>query len=225
MRKPPESMRTRQLGASTAAKALILIVATTALVGAVWGLVHYVGAYMTAQRAQAYAAGRTAALKEVGDRDNADLRAAREEVERLRKRVQELETDAEDELAVASAQFEKEKQNAEAKIADLDRRVRAGELKLRDPGRGAEDPGRAGNPDRGATPPAPAGGAEDGRTGAGELSGQATTFLLSEADRADETVRRLNLCKATVRTYLKACNASLEDAVHAPLDHPAGGLR
>lgn len=77
------------------------------------------------------------------------------------------------------AKYEKEKKNAESKIADLRLRVRSGTVRLSVPARGCAVPG---NP-----------GAATGKTRA-ELDGKTADDLVAIAADGDRAIRDLNLC-------------------------------
>lgn len=77
------------------------------------------------------------------------------------------------------AQYEKEKKNAESKIADLRRRVQSGTVRLSVPARGCTVPGNTTN--------------DTGETRA-ELDGKTADDLVAIAADGDRAIRDLNLC-------------------------------
>jgi hypothetical protein len=77
------------------------------------------------------------------------------------------------------AQYEKEKKDAESKIADLRRRVQSGTVRLSVPARGCTVPGNTTN--------------DAGETRA-ELDGKTAYDLISIAADGDAAIRELNLC-------------------------------
>lgn len=83
------------------------------------------------------------------------------------------------------AQYEKEKKNAESKIADLRRRVQSGTVRLSVPARGCTVPGNTTN--------------DAGETRA-ELDGKTADDLVAIAADGDRAIRDLNLCIDQYRT-------------------------
>ena len=165
-------------------KNLILVIAFFVLV---------VGAYF-------YGRSDGAALEAANTlkRDNKALVEASDKLEKAQARVAALEREDALSKAAASTKYQEDLKNVEDKknrtIADL----RAGLVRLRDPGRQHQsNPGVV--PERG---PGDSGG--DGKAGA-ELSGETSEFLVSEATRANKIVLQLTACQKELTTTIKTC--------------------
>lgn len=126
-------------------------------------------------------------------REVTELRTANDKIAVLEHAARSAELDYADAMNKIAIQFEQEKRDANIKTNRLIAKLRAGDLRLYDPAARRESP-CAGT--TGETPASP--GSGDGAT-AGGLSGEATEFLLSEAERADEIVLQLNACQGVVR--------------------------
>lgn len=143
-------------------------------------------------------AGYDRALKEVAQRDKKDLEDAQAQIASLTLAKESEAALHAAEQAKAKRKHDKEIANAKAETAVLLRRIDTGSLVLRDPGRPREGSAWRLNPD-GNSGRSPAGTAAAPADGSGQavgegLSKQASRFLLSEADRADEVAADLELC-------------------------------
>lgn len=175
-------------------RVIYLILAAAAL-GALWY------AYSTID-GRGYDRGKSETEAAYTQRDNQALRAALTRVQQLQAEVQAREQTHAAEIEGLRAQHLKETAHANRQhLADL-AAVRAGTLKLRDPGPAA---GAAGC-DRGAA--AAAAGAAGGSDAAarGELSAEAAGFLLSLVHDADAVTRQLSSAQQVIRAQIKACN-------------------
>jgi hypothetical protein len=127
--------------------------------------------------------GLTAGWFANGWRLNAQIEAtAAEHAQALQRAEQEARSKEQEWQSTHNklqAKYEKEKKNAESKIADLRLRVRSGTVRLSVPARGCAVPG---NP-----------GAATGKTRA-ELDGKTADDLISIAADGDAAIRELNLC-------------------------------
>ena len=126
--------------------------------------------------------------------DNATLREANRALDALHRQVERQERDHAAELAKLAGSHLREVRNVEVQrdraLADL----RAGRLRLRDPGAVAEPGCEA------PMPAAPAGTAGSGLAAqGGGLSDRSAEFLLRQASRADAIVGELNYCWSIVR--------------------------
>lgn len=111
-----------------------------------------------------------------------ELQAAAREVERAKAAA----------VAAVSADYQRRLNDAnKQRAADADA-IRAGTLRLRDPGAA----GVVSSGDRSADTAAPAGGC-DGRA-SGELSGAAAQFLFDLAADADQVAMQLQACQAVI---------------------------
>ncbi len=134
-------------------------------------------------------------------RDNKALRDALAKVEQLQAEVQAREQAHEDRLEQIRTKQRKESADAKRQHdADL-AAVRAGTLRLRDPG----SAGSAQCDHRPATAPGAATGQRDGAPAA-ELSAEASGFLLSLMHEADGVTRQLGDAQDVIRAQIKACN-------------------
>lgn len=173
---------------------LMLILAIVGLIAAIaFGVEHY----LTNLQAEAKAAGRAEALREVSERDNKKLVAANARILELEQQARGEEARRQSAVDSAVAKHSKEAANVKKQLDTLRAGLRDGTLLLRDPGAGSGTgcPGggqRAGSSVAGDA----AGGA--GHIGGGVLSREASEFLFSEAARADLKVKALQLCRETL---------------------------
>jgi prophage endopeptidase len=135
-------------------------------------------------------------------RDNEALVAANTTIERLNNEARETERARALQLFRIGENHAAEKDAAERRRRDDVANARSGALKLRVAG---ACPARSGD-GAAAASAAPAGGG-DGSTTA-ELPGEVTAALLDLANDADQVVRQLTACQATVLTYLDPKGAS-----------------
>lgn len=192
---------------------VICIVALAALFFAVRAVIAEVAARDEKIRSTAYAAGRADALKEVAQRDNAELIAAQDQVASLTLERDTAAALHAEQQARLKRDHDKEVANEAAKRDDLLRRVRSGELVFIDPGQqggacgaGQVDAGRGGFSLKAGAAAAAAVGS--GQAVGGGLSRQAAEFLLAEADRADTAARELNLCWGIAKDDRKRAGAA-----------------
>lgn len=119
-----------------------------------------------------------------------------------------------EEVNSISQRYQKDLRHAQTSFdADL-AAVRAGALRLRDPGGTAT--ACKGSDDHPAPSAAAAAGGSDAARGK-ELSDQAAEFLLSEASRADALVDKVSRLQDLARSYFKACASEQpQDASRRP---------
>jgi len=125
-------------------------------------------------------------------RENTELRLANTKVLTLEEGARKTEQDHSTALAAVSTDYERKLQDANDQRSRDVAAVRAGSIRLRDPG----SPGlrACGNPP-GQTATAP--GGRDGAQGSG-LSEQASEFLLGLTGDADDVARQLSACQRVV---------------------------
>lgn len=119
----------------------------------------------------------------------------------LETRYRLTEQDSARTLAATSAAYQKDLQNAKIKNDAVVAGIRAGAVRLRDPGTRPVCTG--GSAPDSATPGAVG---HNGPT-TGELSHELAEFLTSEAGRADDIVRQLTACQAVILDDRRAVNA------------------
>jgi prophage endopeptidase len=179
-------MRRRQEGNElyVALGAVLLIVLIVA------GFMWYVGS----ERRAAFAAGEVAERGRWQAKESKELSAANAEILRLTKLAQDLEAKRAAALAKASADYQKGLADGKRELDAAVAAARSGALVLRDPGRttGACPPGGA------AAATEPGAGGRDGAKG-GELSREASAFLLELTGEADAVAKQLTACQAVVR--------------------------
>lgn len=126
-------------------------------------------------------------------RENKELVDANAAIKALEEKSRKAEQDHAAELGAIATNYEGKLSDAtKQRAADL-AAIRAGTLRLRDPGASGKCP--VGDPMPGIAAGA---GVGDGRA-AGELSGIASEFLLSEASRADSLAEQLAAAQAVIR--------------------------
>lgn len=175
------------------------LLAAAALVGAIYGLVHYVGEWVKTRDAGIFTAGYDKAKKELAERDKKELEDADRQIAKML--ADKLATDTAHAEAQADAKriHDREVANAKSETAALLARVRSGDLVLRDPGAivrasGSGQPGAGGVAGCVPTDTAAAAPGGSGQALGGRISDAASEFLLTEADRADEVASDLALC-------------------------------
>ena len=136
--------------------------------------------------------GRTAERAEWQARESEQLRHAHAAITRLTAAARAAEARNASALATISTRHTQELHHAQAQRTRDRADLRAGTLRLRDPGA----PGLRAD---GCLPPAPgpAAGGRDART-PGDLSREAAEFLLDLAAEADDTARQLAACQRVV---------------------------
>jgi len=176
---------------------LVYAILAIVLLAAAGFLVQRVTSYLKGLDQQGYDRGALKVKSDYEARDNAALAKANDRIAALSKQVGEQEKAHADRVAKIDADKSKELNNVKAKAASDVARIRAGALRLRDPGRpepGCPDGG--GSP---ASPPVAGAGVGDGERGS-ELSRAAAAFLRSEAGRADAVVVKLTACQGIVES-------------------------
>jgi hypothetical protein len=125
-------------------------------------------------------------------RESTELRADNDKIKTLEESARKAEQDKAAALAAISTDYERKLSDAKKRLADDVAAVRAGTLRLRDPGASSvhacgsvtsETSSGAGRGDGGAT---------------GELSPEASGFLLDFANDADDVARQLQGCQRVV---------------------------
>lgn len=140
-----------------------------------------------------YKAGAASVQAQWDAQKLADANAYAQALAKADAQARQQQTQWEQKLAAASTQYQEALRNVETKHTAALAALRAGTLRLRDPGAAT---GQDGN---GAVPNAATGaGRRDGGT-SGELSGPSSEFLLGLAAEADEVAERLGACQAVVQ--------------------------
>lgn len=139
-------------------------------------------------------AGHVAERVEWQARENKELVDANAAIKALEEKYRKAEQDHAAALGAIATNYEGKLSNAtKQRAADL-AAIRAGTLRLRDPGASGKCPDGDPMPGIAAAP-----GVGDDRA-AGELSQRANEFLLGEASRADSIAEQLAACQQVVRS-------------------------
>lgn len=161
--------------------------------------------YLDGVDAKAFARGQQEAQVAYEKRDNEALQSLNKRIVELTGEIRARDDKYAADLSMLDAMYQKEKRNAKIRADRAVADARSGALRLRDSWRdealacGAERDRSAGT----AATTTPGGTAD---TGGRELSKELTEFLVSEANRADEVVRKLNQLQAVIRKYLEQIN-------------------
>jgi len=174
-----------------------------AILALISALVYGVKSYLDGVDQKGYDRGKQETEAKYAKRDNEQLRAAAERIKTLEDQARRQERENAERLAEISKQRQKELADAKRQHDRDIAAVRAGTLKLHDPGVPAGG-AAAGRGSPGPAPGAPAGG-RDGET-RGQLSGAAAEFLLGLAGEADDVARQLDKAQAVIIEYRRACN-------------------
>ncbi len=185
----------RQTGYVLPTWAIYALVAAAAL-GALWY------AYTTID-GRGYERGKSAVEADYVKRDNKALKDALDRVQTLQAEIRAREASHQAAVAALSEKHQQEKVHAKRQHDRDLAAVRAGTLKLRDPGATATAAQCDRSPER---PPAAASGGDHAAAGS-ELSGAASEFLLSLMHEADGVVGQLTAAQALIREQVRACNA------------------
>jgi hypothetical protein len=176
---------------------VLAIVAVGALVALIWAL----SAFIESVDRKAYDRGQSEERAKWQARESKELTQANAEIARLQSAYVALSKQQSAEVAAAQqAHQNKLKEVRDAKdlfIAD----VRAGRVVLRDPGRAASCQGSG---DAGAQPAAAVAGSN--AASGGQLSVEASEFLLGLAGEADEVAAQLALAQRELAAMFKACS-------------------
>lgn len=163
----------------------VKLLAAVVLIGAVVGAIYAYGQ-------QQFGLGEKAERSAWLTRENTSLTKANARITELEGQARAREREHAQDMAAASAQYQKDLKHEKAAkdhaIADL----RSGALRLRIPV--ACTKGACGS---GATAPGTSASGRDGETRA-ELSVEASEFLVGLASEADEVVHQLTACQAVV---------------------------
>ena len=175
----------------------IYALAAAAALGALWWAA-------SALDARGYARGKAETTAAYAQRDNAALQAALARVAELQAEVQAREHTHAAALGQIRDRNQRETAHAQSQHeADL-AALRAGTLRLRDPGAAAGPACSDRSP-----APAPAGTAGGGDAAPrAELSPAAAGFLLSLMREADAVTRQLGDAQDVIRAQIRACNGS-----------------
>jgi hypothetical protein len=177
---------------------LIGLAILAALVALLWG----VRAYLSSVYEDGRERGVAETVAQYAKRDNQALRDAIAAKLTAEARVAATEIKAQATFALLAADYQKDVDNAEARNRDVLNDLRAGALRLRDPGATACAAVSAGG--QGAATPGAATRSND--QAGGELSAQFAGFLLSEAARADAITLQLGACQAVIREDRRIVN-------------------
>ncbi|MCR4304978.1 MAG: lysis protein [Gallionella sp.] len=168
------------------------------------GLVKVWSNYTTSLDKRGYDRGTLEATARYQARDNAQLQAVVVAQRAAEIRAAKAEADAAKAQSVASSNYAKGVQDGKNRLAAFIADSRSGAIKLRDPGQNGTGPA-CGN----QTGKAETAGSAPGSNGdtQGRLSGQASEFLFSLANEADEIVRQLIAAQAVIVSDRVLCNA------------------
>ena len=166
-------------------------------------LIKLVTGYLSDLDQRGYDRGALKTKSDYEARDNVALVAANKLITDLNEKIRSQEKDHSNRVAKIDEEKTKEVKDVKAK-ADRDvARIRAGALKLRDPGRTEQRCPDGGGSSGGTT--VAASGVGDGKAGA-ELSREAAAFLRGEAGRADAVVVQLTTAQALLGEAQRLCN-------------------
>lgn len=189
------------------AQGWMLLIGIIVLVSAVTAGIVALNAYEARIDKQGYDRGVKETRAEVAERDNDALKEAIVKKDKLTARVRELESSHATETATLTNNLRKEMINEIHKRETIIAGLRAGSIVLHDPFVSAPGVGDC-KPGGGATA-GTAGSGTDG-AGGGQLSGQTSEFLVSEANRADTLARKTTALQAQVIADRKACLTPLK---------------
>ena len=172
-----------------------------AAIAALTGLVVAGNKYAASLDAKGYSRGVAETTAAFQKRDNAQLQAVVAAQKVAEVRAAAAEDVASQAQETARSAYSKGIASGKAQTA----RLIAASTRLRDPG---ASPGTcpAGSGPIGAPEVAAGPAGDSGHDGGGGLSDQATQFLLSEADRANAVVLKLNDARARILSDLTVCN-------------------
>jgi hypothetical protein len=173
----------------------IYAVVVAAALGALWY------AYSTID-GRGYARGKSETVAEYAKRDNQALQDALAKVAQLQAEVQSREQAHEDRLEQIRNKQRKETANAKRQHDNDLAAVRAGTLRLRDPGHPA---GTTQCDQRAGPAPGATAGLGDGAA-AGGLSEAAAGFLLQLVHDADRNTRQLTDAQQVIEAQRRTCN-------------------
>jgi len=139
-------------------------------------------------------------------RDNAQLQAVVVAQRQAEDRAAKAEADAAKSQSLASANYQRGILDGKTKLAAFIDSARAGGIELRDPGSQAGT-GPACDNQAGKAETTGAAGVGNGQAGGGLLSKDATVFLATEANRADEIVLQLTAAQAVIVSDRTLCNS------------------
>lgn len=175
-----------------------ILVGLAGLVGSIVLAQHEYRSSIDEARKSGLEDGRTKALKEVDERDNAQLKAVMKERDDLVSQIRDLESKRDKAIADKEAQYAKKLAAQQADYDSFIADINAGRVMWRDPG---QTGGCAPVPRDGAPSEVAAGsGGGDGQLGGGGLSAEAERFLVGEAKRANSVVTKLNLCRDVIKS-------------------------
>lgn len=191
------------------------IIAGLAGLGMIVALFFGVKSYLDGVDARAYARGQQEAQVAYEKRDNEALQNLNKRIVELNGEIKAREDKFAADLSMLDEMYQKEKRNAKIRADRAVADARSGALRLRDFWRDEAASCSAGRDrDAGAANSTASGGVDD--TGGRELSKELTEFLVSEANRADEIVRKLNQLQAVVRKYLEQINGRNQEVPRTP---------
>lgn len=171
----------------------------------VTALVYSVTSYVNGVGEREYQRGKKEVEGRVATRDAEALRDANTKIAELTKTIAEQQAAHAERLSQIDAAKTKEINDVKDKAARDVRAIRAGALKLRDPGRSGGSP----CPDSGGSPSGTAiaaPGVGDGKAGT-ELSREASEFLSGLASEADTVIVQLQAAQAIIVEDRRLCNA------------------
>lgn len=136
------------------------------------------------------------------DRENVELSAANKRIIELTETARAQESEHAVELHAISAKYQEDLQNEKIKSDAVVSDVRAGIIRLRDPGSTASRAcgGEAGKAAASASGRDGEAGGELPSTGDGILSVEAAEFIVRIASEADDIVRQLSACQKVIET-------------------------
>ncbi|QMV32331.1 hypothetical protein T2_00014 [Ralstonia phage Elie] len=169
--------------------ALLFALAASIACGAVY--LHHSG----------YKAGAASVQSQWGAQKLADANAYAQALAKADAQNRQQQAQWEQKLAAASTQYQEALRNVETKHTAALAALRAGTLRLRDPGAGAgqDGSGAVPNPATGASRRDGSAPGELSGPSSGVLSGNASEFILGLAAEADEVAERLGACQAVVQ--------------------------
>lgn len=183
-------------------KLWLYLAGAVVFIAALAGLVHEWGIYTAGLERMGY----NNAVAQYTKRDNAQLQTVIAQLKAAEVRAKAAEDAQAAALTIAHDNYTKGVQDEKERTAAHIAAIRAGTLRLRDPGRKSGGISTCGSyPGPSATVSAGSGHDEAAQAG---LSTTASEFLLYLTGEADEVTRQLALCQARVVSDMRVCNAS-----------------
>lgn len=195
---PPPPRGSRRLRAPLTQRGIALIHAAigVAVLGIIAGVFFVAINYVKGVDKKAYDRGVRETESVYKSRDNQQLRVLEDERSRLLTQVGDLERARDNAIAKKEEEHARKTAQQQAEFDSFIADINAGRVVWRDPG--APGPGAACADRSAAAAPAADPRAGDGSDAGRGLSAEAERFLVSEANRANAIIGKLNLCRGVL---------------------------